>query len=237
MADGSRFNSCLVHHPIMGTKKNKVRENMSDFDLDEMFEEADKVQDFQFLGVSDCVLAFAEFGTCNKKGEGVKFQAEFVVVECATSEHRVGTVVSTRFKPYESKYENHRAKEGKRMMQLVQALYDLRSPAEASATCKKMLDASQPARGMLVRSGGYLGKQPMKKLEDGTYSTTEKAKDDKGNDKKPWPNVEYTTYETNTLENIAAKRAEIEKIQKFKPAKGAPPTKTKEELELEALTR
>ena len=182
-----------------------------------MFAEAEKVQEFQFLGVSDCLLALTEFTTCNKAGEAAKFEASFVVKECASGEHPVGAVVSTRFKPYESKYENHRAKEGKRMMDLVKALFDIADSTTASATCKKMLDASQPARGRLVRSGGYLGKQPMLKLPDGTYSTTEKAKDDKGNDKEPWPNVSFSTVDGQTLEGQSAERAAIEKIQKYRP--------------------
>jgi len=202
---------------------------MSEINFDEMFDEADKVQEFQFLGVSDCLLSLTEFAVCSKAGEALKFEASFLVKECATDEHRVGSVVSTRFKPYDGQYESHRAKEAKRMMDMVKALFNISDKSKASETCKKMLDKSQPARGILIRSGGYLGKQQMEKLPDGTeVPATYKDGGRKGKVKPRWPNISFDHVEGQTAEMRVAERALIEKIQKYRPAAASAPETTPE---------
>jgi hypothetical protein len=196
---------------------------MSEINFDDMFDEADKVQEFQFLGVSDCLLSFAEWAVCSKAGEALKFEASFLVKECATDEHPVGTIVSTRFKPYDGKYDSHKAREAKRMMDMVKALFDISDKGKASDYCKKMLDVSQPARGILIRSGGYLGKQQMEDVNGVMVPATYKEGGRKGKVKPRWPNISFNHVEGQTKEGRVAERAIIEKIQKYRPAAASAP--------------
>ena len=155
-----------------------------------------------FLEDGDHVLAFDTLENTSKGGDPEVIRATFRVEEDGLR-HKKGEKVSIRFQVYGSSFPGHAKSERERLMELVMQTFGLTDAVQGSQVYEKMLDKSQPARGILVKSSGYL--KPVKLNDDGSVPLD---KNDKP--KRPWPVIAFNNVAGQTKEAIAARRADME---------------------------
>lgn len=152
-----------------------------------------------FLEEGEHLLAF---DSIEQGGDPAVVRATFEVVQDG-ARHKKGDMVSIRFQVYGSSYKGHAKQEREALMELVMEAWGLKDNVAGAAYYEKMLNASAPARGLLVKSDGYL-KAPKPDAEGNL------PKDKNGKEYRGWPVISFSNVPGQSAASIATQRAAME---------------------------